>query len=498
MIVNPLSQALMGGPDARRQVPVRPSVFQQPAGGMQNGAPGAWYQASTTMVPPSMAEQPQQDPMQGMPRDSSDLANALMSQGLQSGPVQTPMEGIGRLSQALSGAYIKRTQQDAEAEQAAAQNAAIGDFLARSGGLPEGYDPSVMPAGVNQAVLASVLEGQDPADQISNSEIGTFMTPNGPQTMTIRDGLAQGYTLAPDPTNQTTAEIVTGAALGLTGELATQPFEVTRDGNGNITNYSALGGGGVEYNSYEAPGMPEMDPVDAGYIGELDTGARSARGLISNLDTIEGLGFNTGPGTTALSQFQGIFEAVGMGELGESITGIDMTQAGAYASVANALALAMKDVYGLTGVMSDSDLALLKSLAPSPENTVLANQIISSSLRRAAMMKMKESELADQWVSNYNTLRTTGDGRLGSGDEGMSGRAWINSGLDAYEQQLREQDITTRQSAGGQIDGVQIQAMTLGQVQEAINRGPEYLDTLSADDLIALQMRRDALMAGGQ
>lgn len=487
--MNPYAQVLMGGP--RRQMPIRPSVFQQP---VANGAPGAWYQPQTVAAPA-----PEAQPQAAVP-DNSGLADALMGQGLRGGPVQTPLEGVGNLAQALSGAYIKRSQQDAEAEQAAAQNAAIGDFLMKSGGLPEGYDPSAMPASVNQAVLASILQGKEADKPLTNSNIGTFMTPDGPRTMTIDAGLTAGYSLVPDGGSQGTAEIVTGADLGLGGDYANRPFEIERDASGNITNYSALGSGGTNVTVTNNPGdvnfsngskfEDKLNQNDADYITSLDTAAASAQSLRSSIANIRDIGFETGPGTTISTEVAGVMQAVGMGDLAEQYLGVDLNKAQPFASLANNISLAMKDVFGLTGVMSDSDLALLKSLGPGPENTALANQIIMGALDRAAQLKIAEADLADRWASTYGTMRNKGEGLI-EGDDGMTGRQWIRSQLDALAGELKAQEITANRSNPAQINGKSIDTMTLEELQGV------DMTTLTPEQLQAASMRW-SLLNGGQ
>lgn len=487
--MNPYAQALMGGP--RRQVPIRPSVFQQPV----SGAPGAWYQPQTVAAPaPEAAPQPQTP----VP-DNSGLAQALMGQGLQGGPVQTPLEGIGNVAQALSRAYLARSQQDAEAEQQAAQNKAVGDFLAQTGALPEGMDPSNLPPAITQALLASVLQG-DAAKPLTNANVATFMTPNGPQTMTIDAGLTAGYSIVSDGGGQGTAEIVTGADLGLEGDYANRPFEIERDANGRVTNYTALGSGGTTVTVTNNPddvnfsqGSKFEDALnanDADYITALDTAAASAQSLRTNIANIRDIGFETGPGTTISTQVASVMQAVGMGNLAEQYLGVDLNQAQPFAALANNISLAMKDVFGLTGVMSDSDLALLKSLGPGPENTALANQIIMGALDRAAQLKIAEADLADQWASTYGTMRNKGSGMI-DGDDGMTGRQWIRSQIDALSADLKAQEITTNRGGAAQINGKSIDTMTLEEL-----RGVD-MTTLTPEQLQAASMRW-SLLNGGQ
>jgi hypothetical protein len=152
------------------------------------------------------------------------------------------------------------------------------------------------------------------------------------------------------------------------------------------------------------------------------------------------------------------------------------------------MALAQKDSALGGGVLSDSDLAMLKTLAADPNNQPLANAIILGAMERAAKLQIAERDALDEWVSVYGSMgeRITAEDAVIEGSAGKTFNQYWSEKRGELAAEFRAQDIGANASLPSinlEINGAPINQMAPADIVD-IDRS-----ALSVEQLEALRQR---------
>lgn len=228
--------------------------------------------------------------------------------------------------------------------------------------------------------------------------------------------------------------------------------------------------------------------VQAGQFDRTVQAADAAYATLDNIENIRAINLQTGSLTSVKGDVAGIMRAVGLGDLADEWISIDPSDVETYASFANRAALSQKDDVLGGGILSDSDIVLLQSLASNPDNQPLANAIILGAMERAAKLKIAERNALEEWVGTYGTMgeKISAEEAVIEGSEGKTFNQWWGERRGELAAEFRSQDIGANASLPSmnlEINGQAINQMTPDAILGTDRSG------LSTEELEALRQR---------
>jgi hypothetical protein len=242
--------------------------------------------------------------------------------------------------------------------------------------------------------------------------------------------------------------------------------------------------------SNTTPLQDEIAKIQADRYQTIFDRADSAYTMLDTIENIRAVGLETGSLTSVAGELAGVMRTLGFGDLADQWLGIDPSDVEAYSSFANAMALAQKDSALGGGVLSDSDLAMLKTLAADPNNQPLANAIILGAMERSAKLQIAERDTLDQWTSIYGSMgkRITPEEASDEipGSEGKTFNQYWSERRAELAEQFRSQDIGANVSLPSlnlEINGQTISQMTPDAILAADR------SNLSTEQLEAMRQR---------
>jgi hypothetical protein len=265
--------------------------------------------------------------------------------------------------------------------------------------------------------------------------------------------------------------------------------------NSTINNTTVIEGDEPAPFSDTTPLLEEIAKEQADRYRTTFDKADSAYTTLDTIENIRAINLETGSLTSVAGESAGVMRALGFGDLADEWLGIDPGDVEAYSSFANAMALAQKDSALGGGVLSDSDLAMLKTLAADPNNQPLANAIILGAMERAAKLQIAERDALDEWVSVYGSMgeRISAEDAVIEGSAGKTFNQYWSEKRGELAAEFRAQDIGANVSLPSinlEVNGRPINQMSLDELQGV------DLNSLSAEELKAAEQRWEILNGG--
>jgi hypothetical protein len=242
-------------------------------------------------------------------------------------------------------------------------------------------------------------------DPTTANQVGMFVDGQGSQHFgTYAEALNNGWTIAPDAPDPTTAER-NAAAMGLT------------PGSPEWNQYinSVTQPASVRVETSTPPQETEFERALGQYWGEqyglMQQGAAGAGSMNANLDQMSELldqGLATGAGAGTMLDYDKL--ALAISDRTGFDLGVDPETVGsgeAMRALGNKMALELRNPAngaGMPGSMSDSDREFLTASMPGLGMTPEGNRILIGLMRKVNDRKIQVARLADQYILENSTL----------------------------------------------------------------------------------------------